>query len=106
MSIFRKSLNSWDFVTFYSEIAYIIAEIKVKKERIFLITPTPDSSANKFRSFSKKILSSYKKEGVISAYIPFSDIFADKTASKYLLNLFPNLKNEIDPDECGFIVKI
>jgi len=106
MSIIRKSLNPWDYITFYSEIAFIIAEIKVAKERVFLITPREGASLNKFKTFSKKVLSTYKKEGVISAYVCFSDIFADKTASKYLLNLFPELKEEVNPEEYGFIVKI
>lgn len=106
MSILKKSLSSRDYISLYSEIAFIIAEIKVKGERLFLITPTAEDSVNKFKSSAKKILAGFKKEGNISAFVAFSDIFADKTASKYLLNLFPSLSEEINPEECGYIVKI
>ena len=106
MSIIRKTLDFEDFITFYSEIAFIIAGAKVNKERLFIITPAPEASENKFKSSAKKILAAYKKEGAISVFIPFSDVLSDKTASKYLLNLFPEIKTEVNPEECGFIVKI
>ena len=95
-----------EYLSTYTDTAYIIAENRAIGNKLLLIKPTDDCSHNKFTSYLKKALLELKRVGKISVYLTFGELFLDKTKSKYILSFYPTLKEEVSEEEFGFIVKL
>ena len=106
MSENKIEIRAEDYLESYTDIVYRIAECRALGDRLVILVPSEDSSANKFQSFTKKALMELKKSAKIAVYVSFSDLYKDKTGSKYLLNFYPDLKQEIPEDGIGFVVKL
>ncbi len=106
MSVTRINVNVSDYLTAYTDIAYIFASCRARNQRLLALVPSKDCSRNKFATIVKRVLLEFKRAGKIAVYLTFSEITLDKTASRYILNLYPTLNDEINTDELGFIVKL